>query len=151
MTCVWDSIINSLNEDDKKKIFPNGKSINACGLVEFFQENNIETKNVVVNGEKITKKQIEENIERIKCINKNCLGNGYDCSTFDPILILLCELLKIDIEHKYLNNIIKYSYIINSQMEQEKEQKEKDIVYKNNNLQKRLFKFTSNSGHFQRG
>ena len=109
MTCVWDAIIQSLNNNEKEKIFSGGKGINAIGLVEYFQENNIETTNVEVNGEKISKKQMSENIERINCINKNCLGNGYDCSTFDPILILLCELLKIDIEHKYLNNIIKYS------------------------------------------
>jgi len=135
MTCVWDSIIQSLNHDEKEYIFPGGSNISAMGLVEFFQKNNVETNNVVVNGEKVSKKQIEENIEWIKCINKNCLGNGYDCSTFDPVLILLCELLKVDIEHKYLNNIIKYSY-----------------VKEDSNIQnKRFFKFTSNSGHFQTG
>ena len=133
MTCVWDAIIQSLNNNEKEKIFSAGKGINAIGLVEYFQENNIETTNVEVNGEKISKKQMYENIERIKCINKNCLGNGYDCSTFDPILILLSELLKIDIEHKYLNNIIKYSCLNCEKNE------------------KRTFKFVSNRGHFQKG
>ena len=88
MTCVWDAIIQSLNNNEKEKIFSGGKVINAIGLVEYFQENNIETTNVEVNGEKISKKQMSENIERIKCINKNCLGNGYDCSLLIIFIII---------------------------------------------------------------
>ena len=44
----------------------------------------------------------------IKDFNENNINQGYDCSSCDPFMILLCELLKININYDYNGNNIQY-------------------------------------------
>ena len=95
MTCVWNGLINKLK-----------LRINAYELCEYVKKNNIIVENVIVNEIVLTEQQKKENIERIKNIDN--IHNGYDMSTCDPLLILICELYKVNIKHQFLNVIIDY-------------------------------------------
>jgi len=44
----------------------------------------------------------------IKDFNENNINQGYDCSSCDPFMILLCELFKININYDYNGNNIQY-------------------------------------------
>ena len=50
----------------------------------------------------------DENFHHIKDYKPKSAKNGYLCGTCDPFLILLSEVLKIDIEHTFLGNLIHY-------------------------------------------
>tara|TARA_B100000401_G_C52803978_1_gene720140 strand:- start:98 stop:391 length:294 start_codon:yes stop_codon:yes gene_type:complete len=89
MTCFWDGILNTLTNDD-------------------FEKFNKKTRNVIWNNEKFSKKQLDENFTHIKDFDYKSIRNGYDCSTYDPFLILICELFKVNINHDYIGNMIKY-------------------------------------------
>lgn len=126
MTCVWDSIIQSLTYEERALIFKNNCH-NANSLAIWFKENNRPTKNVIWNKDKLHKNQIKEGIEWINNIDPNQIYNGYDCSICDPLLLLLCELLEIKIEHIYTGFIMFYENIRNN---------------------KRTVMFKSDGGHF---
>lgn len=104
MSCVWDSLLTGLR---KGKIKLNFKT-DPVKLIMYLKENNQITKNITVNNEKLTTKQLEENKEAIKELNKKVASNGYWCSTCDPVLILFCEIFRVSIIHTYLSSTIKY-------------------------------------------
>jgi len=101
MTCVWDGLISILH---KNNLLQNIKPLHFVTILKTLNKKC----NVKVNGIKVNKKQQIENMERIKCIND--LQNGYLFSGFDPVLILICELYKVNISHNYCNHVIKYEY-----------------------------------------
>ena len=124
MTCFWNGIINSLAYNDLEIL--DIKSKNIYNLIDSLKNKNCEYTGVKWQNNVINRHQINENIEHIKCYDKNTAGQGYLCSTCDPFLILLSYLLKIDIIHNYCGNIIKYT----------------------NNNSSKCFYYKSNSGHF---
>jgi hypothetical protein len=93
MTCVWDSILKALKFETK--VTPS----RFCGYLIL---HNCLTPDVTVNDEKITSKQLEENFMHISALDPEQIGEGYLCSTFDPLLILVCQLFKTAIVHNYL-------------------------------------------------
>lgn len=129
MTCFWNAIISSLNEEDKK-ILNIKQRLCPKIIVEIFKNNNIKTPDVQWIDGDIKEQQQLENIEHIKELDINAIGGGYFCSTCDPFLILLCQLLKVTIKHNYNGNI---------------------IIYKNKNKERRIVKFGSDRGHFWYG
>ena len=108
MSCFWDTLIKNIKREDLKKIL-NLNTSNPTEFAELLKKNNIKTKNVMWNDIKITDKQLEENYNHIKDYNSSSIKNGYDCSTFDPFLILISEIFNISINHNYLGNSIKYT------------------------------------------
>ena len=58
MTCFWDSILASLNEEDFLHI--NEKRTNNIEFIKLLQKHNIETANVVWNDEELSKNQLKE-------------------------------------------------------------------------------------------
>ena len=94
MTCFWNAIISSLNDEDKKILNVDGK-IFPKRMVEILKSKNKKTNNVTWNNEKLKEQQIKENIEHIKELDVNKINRGYLCSTCDPFLILLAEILKV--------------------------------------------------------
>ena len=76
--------------------------------------------------EPLSKKLLEENYEAIREYNIGGIGSGHLCSTCDPFLCLICELLKVNINHNYCNNMIHYSIKDN----------------------KKILNFNSDTGHF---
>ena len=126
MTCVPDSLIGKLTKKEYKIIGLNSRP-NAKNFMKKMKEYNKETPNVTWQNEQLTKKQMEENMERINCIKINKLGKGYLCSSFDPLFFLYCELFEVSIDCDFYGT---------------------DIEYRNKKKSKRLINFSCNSSHF---
>ena len=124
MTCFWDGILKSLNNNDFQEKF-NCNKPNREKLIDLFKTHNCPTL-VKWQNNKLTVNELRENFDHIKTFDKKTIYNGYLCSTCDPFLLLLAELLQVDITHHYMNNIITYT------------------VYK----PRRKLTFHSNKGHF---
>lgn len=118
MTCVWDGLIKKL----KLKSTP-------ASLMTKMQLSNKITENVMVNGVELTDKQKEENYQWIKNLSHKSInkGTGYNCSTCDPLLILVAELYNVTIVHQYCSYKIVYT----------------------NRLAKRVIHVKSDMGHFE--
>ena len=99
MACFWIALSREL-----KNII----SLSPNDLMLYVKSHNTLTPNVRCMNKPITKQQQKENQERIKQINT--ISNGYLCSAFDPVLILLTELFNLCIIHHYANNIIAYTH-----------------------------------------
>lgn len=113
MTCFWDGIIQALKKNKlmSHEILENTafkKSSNARTLVELVKEKNRTCESVNWNNEKLSGKQMEENIEHIKNIDVGTIGQGYLCSSCEPVLVLICELFQVDIEHRYVRSPVSY-------------------------------------------
>ena len=123
MTCFWDSILKSLSNEDLDLLKTNR---NNPDLIQSLKNNNKLCENVLWQGEIMHKKLLEENYEAIREYKINGISSGHLCSTCDPFLCLICELLKVNINHNYCNHMIKYTI-------------------KNH---KKILNFNSNTGHF---
>ena len=62
----------------------------------------------VICGERLSQKALDENLESVLNYNVDTIYNGYDCSTCDPFLLLVCQLFVIDIYHNYNGSFVKY-------------------------------------------
>tara|TARA_B100001093_G_scaffold519731_1_gene610140 strand:+ start:1061 stop:1459 length:399 start_codon:yes stop_codon:yes gene_type:complete len=107
MTCFWDGILNSLNNDEKNKLGLENKNSIYC-LIDCLKNLNNKTQNVLWQNRNLSCNELKENYEHIRLYNKTSAKNGYLCSTCDPFLILLCEILEKDLSHYYLGNNISY-------------------------------------------
>jgi len=109
MSCFWDTLIKNIKKEDLTNILniTTTKPLDFCNGLKGM---NCKTENVFWNGSRITEKQYEENIEWINEYQPNTIGNGYDCSTFDPFLFLITEIFQIEIQHHYNGTFIQYQY-----------------------------------------
>lgn len=124
MTCFWDGILKALNDNDFQSKLKCNKP-NREQLIDLFKNHNCPTL-VKWQNNKLTVNELKENFDHIKTFDKKSIHNGYLCSTCDPFLLLLAELLQVDITHHYMNNVVNYT------------------VYK----PRRKLTFHSNKGHF---
>lgn len=108
MTCFWDGCINGLKQYNFIENY-----ISPKDFVEVLKENCVKTINVNWNSETLINKQLDENYYAIKTYNSNHINQGYDCSTCEPFLLLICELFRVNIEHDYCGSKIYYNYIGN--------------------------------------
>lgn len=132
MSCVWYGLIKKL----KLKYKP-------LTLYNFIKINNRKTLNVMCNGTFPTETQLIENYERIEKLNQNEVQNGYNCSTFDPLIFLISELYKVNIIHNYNGVIIRYEYIENDNIN-----KEKVKIKRKKDGKIKTIKCYSDEGHF---
>ena len=115
MSCFWDTLIKKINTNDIKTILKI-TNIDPKTFSNALKNENIKTNNVLWKGgdvsekQSLSEKQKTENFDHIKEYDINTIKNGYLCSTFDPFLILICELFNIDIHHKYNGHMIIYEY-----------------------------------------
>ncbi len=109
MTCFWDGIMRSLDISDFYFIGICCKPLTARQLALFFIKHNRITSDVKCNGIPLTLSQLQENFVAINEIDVEKLGEGYLCSTQDPILCLLVYLFKIEVQHDYNGVLITYS------------------------------------------
>jgi hypothetical protein len=107
MTCYWDGLLRSLDHEDLTLLNSN-KNINNINFILLLKKNNKLCENVKWQNIFLSKKLLEENYEMIKGFNENNINQGYDCSSCDPFMILLCELFKININYDYNGNNIQY-------------------------------------------
>lgn len=128
MTCFWNGILAALDVQSinntfgtKSKTKPNPRQ-----FAQQLKNKNTKTTYVKWNGKPLTDKELEENFEAIKCYNISTIGRGYDCSCCDPFLLLVSQLFKVNISHRFNNANIRYTF--------------KDT--------KKTLNFASNRGHF---
>jgi hypothetical protein len=112
MSCFWDSLIQSISNEDKTNFFNN--NINPIDFAKTLKQKNTLTLNVTWNNENLTTQFLDENKQAIDSYDTNTIYNGYYCSTCEPFLFLLCELLNIEIQHNYNNNLMIYKHIKNN-------------------------------------
>lgn len=129
MTCFWNGILKSLDDNEIKSVLGVNRKPQPQEFVRLLKNKAVLTRDVKWNGNKLTNKEMNENLLRIKELNENSIGSCYDCSSCDPFLLLISQLFKVDIVHNFLQTPIKYTYVGNS-----KNQKTK--------------KYFSNRGHF---
>jgi hypothetical protein len=106
MSCFWDSLVQSISQEDKTVFFDN--NLNLKHFVTILKNNNILTHNIIWNNQILTDQHLKENKEAVDTYDINNIYNGYYCSTCDPFLLLLSEFLLIEIQHNYNNNLMIY-------------------------------------------
>ena len=124
MSCFWDSLVQSISQEDKTVFFDN--NLNLTHFVTILKNNNILTHNIIWNNQTLTEQLLKENKEAIDTYDINTIYNGYYCSTCDPFLLLLSEFLLIEIQHNYNNNL---------------------MIYKNTKKNRYIIKIQSNNDH----
>lgn len=102
MTCFWDGLIKILRP---LHIFKS-----PVDIILYLKYNNKKTESVLWNNSPLTKIELQENFDAISNLETKNIRNGYLCSTFEPVLFLICELMEIEINHKYIDNILIYSH-----------------------------------------
>lgn len=116
MTCFWDGILaklsNKLDTAGYKLEKINSGSRNA-DFIEALKRvaRSIDHAEVSWNGEIISKQLWKEYRVWIEDYNVATIGNGHDCGTCDPFLILLCYMLRITIKHNYNGSPVVYKYL----------------------------------------
>lgn len=110
MSCYWDALIKKIKKNDFKYVLELDK-ITPQLLADKLKINNKKVKSIIVNNNTITTSQQDENFNHIKNYDINTINNGYDCSTFDPFLILIADLFSITIINIYNGNKIIYKPI----------------------------------------
>ena len=110
MSCFWDAILNKIKTQDFQKIFNHSGKPNPETFAKMLIKENVKTENVLWNSQIMKEKQLQENYEHIQEFNVSNVNQGYDCSTCDPFLLIICELFKISIQHVYLGKTIEYTH-----------------------------------------
>ncbi len=123
MTCFWDGILSRLTAEERSF----GGLTCATTLVAYLKSVNTRTPEITWNGETLTPQQMGENMERVSTLDAGSIGNGYDCSTFEPFLFLVSYIFNLDIDHDYNGHVMRY---------------------RDSRGSKRLVRFQSNTGHF---
>ena len=110
MTCFWDGILAGLRSDDLSLYDLKNKRRET--FINFLKNNvsKKHLKSVKWNEEELKEQEIDEHIEAINSYNVNGIGSGHLTSICDSFLLLICSMFKLNINHQYLNNMIKYSY-----------------------------------------
>ena len=109
MTCFWDGLMKGIINEDYKHLGKDYSKKTRINLINILKSENRLTKDIMWNGKMLIEKELRENYEAVKNYDIEKIGNGHLCSTCDYMLLLICDLFKIDIEHKYLNNIMRYT------------------------------------------
>ena len=110
MSCFWDAILNKIKTQDFQKIFNHSGKPNPETFAKMLIKDNVKTENVLWNSQIMKEKQLQENYEHIQEYDVSNVNQGYDCSTCDPFLFLICELFNINIQHIYLGNTFEYTH-----------------------------------------
>ena len=110
MTCFWDGLLRNLNQEDLSLLNSN-KNIKIKDFILLLKKNNKICENVKWQEENLNEQLLKENYEMVKNFNENNINQGYDCSSCDPIMILLSELFNITIHHNFNGNNIKYTHM----------------------------------------
>ena len=126
MTCFWDSILSSLNNEDFKLLGHKSK----LSRENFIKD--LKNKNTLIStkwcGNELREQEKKEHFEAVKCYNIKKIRGGHLTSICDSFLLLISHLYRVNINHRYLNVDISYSV----------------------DNPRRTLSFKSNRGHFSR-
>lgn len=120
MSCFWDSIINKLTKHELSLLGVNKRPTPSLLCKICGNKNKIIGDNVLWQGENLNEKEKREHFISIK--ECKCLVNrGHLTSSCDSVLLLLCDICKINIIHKgvygtsnYTNTLAKKTIILRS-------------------------------------
>lgn len=129
MTCFWDAIMASLNHEDYL-LLNFEKKPSTTAFIDRLKSKNVKSTQVQWNNKNISNQELDEHYEAIKCYKIAHINNGHLTSICDSFLLLLCHLLNIGIDHKFLNRY--------------------PITYRNVRNNRRILKFKNNRGHFEK-
>tara|TARA_X000000950_G_C13317722_1_gene419267 strand:- start:58 stop:447 length:390 start_codon:yes stop_codon:yes gene_type:complete len=125
MTCFWDGIYKSLNENDFK--FIGEKKTNIRSFINILKIKNTQMIDVLWLKNKLKTQEIKEHMEAINNYNINKIHRGHLTSSCDSFLLLICQLFQVKIIHHYCNNT---------------------IIYNNSKKERKTLHFSSTSSHF---
>lgn len=94
MTCFWDSVIAGLTQAVPMFSFPTPRA-----LVARLKDLNTLPVDVTIDGVGLDDMEQRENVEAITCLDPESLSEGYLCSTADPVLVLVCQVFRINVTH----------------------------------------------------
>lgn len=78
-----------------------------CASLKKMAPRCIRAQPVLVNGQALSEKFLDECVQRLESVTST--RDGYDMSSCDPLLVLLCSMLGWRIEHNLAGTIIVYS------------------------------------------
>lgn len=107
MTCFWDGIMKSLNQNDFN--FIKEKKVNNYEFIKMLKKKNCKMTSVLWQGKPLREQEINEHIQTIKNYDINSISNGHLTSVCDSFLLLICEIFKVNIIHHYMDIEIKYT------------------------------------------
>ena len=132
MSCFWRGLLECLKLNELNETFGGTAVRRPVEFAKLLKNHNTRTPHVTWQGEKLSEKQMDENVEAIRDYNISHVNSGYWCSTCDPMMCLVCEIFRVDIDHKFLRTMIRYRYV-------------------GENPRNRLIKCGNNRGHFWGG
>lgn len=107
MTCFWDSILTCLNNDDFIFLGHTSKLNREQFIYDLKNHNKLVTTewcgSILKNQEK------NEHFQAIKNYNVKGIYNGHLTSICDSFLLLISDLFRININHRFINTNISYS------------------------------------------
>uniref|UniRef100_A0A6C0CSR3 Uncharacterized protein n=1 Tax=viral metagenome TaxID=1070528 RepID=A0A6C0CSR3_9ZZZZ len=106
MTCFWDSILSCLTIEDFK-LLGSDRKLKREELILSLKNKNCLT-DTLWQGNKLREQEKKEHFEAVKCYNIKGIYKGHLTSICDSFLLLLCHVLKLNINHRYLNTNINY-------------------------------------------
>ena len=105
MTCFWDNLMRGMY---RQKLIDRVPSI--PDFIGMLKKDNMRTTGILHNGMALHPRFIEENFTlMIPSLNERAVGQGYDCSGCDPVMLLICKLYNVNIIHTYRGHVIKYT------------------------------------------
>ena len=125
MTCFWDGILKSLNQDDFK--FIGEKKTNIRNLINILKIKNTEINDVLWQNTKLKKQEIKEHMTAIKDYKVSKIHGGHLTSSCDSFLLLLCQVFQVKIIHRYMKHT---------------------IIYRNSKKERKILHFSSSQSHF---
>lgn len=130
MTCFWDGIVRSLDENDYKKLSiqkTNSKIQNITNIINSIKNmNSSHNISILWQGKEITNKEKQEIHDSIKEYNIRGIQQGHLTSFCDPFLCFIASFLYHRIHFSYMNHKVIFE-------PKETNKIRKDVFYSANN------------------
>ena len=104
MTCFWDGILKSLNENEYTRLGVSDKTPQA--LLNAFKQVAQTATSVKWQGQTVTVQLLRESQD---VVQKYCIQDGHLTGAFDPFMIVLADVLQNNITFHFNGTIISYS------------------------------------------
>ena len=109
MTCFWDGLYASLTDIEKIPINKVNGDSPAKKMCKYLKIHNVPVVNIKVNSHQITAKQALENYDHVEMYSSRDISLGKFVSTFDPFVMIFCELFSVRVVHMYNECQVEYS------------------------------------------
>ena len=113
MTCVWDSLMRGVRDEDLTGILGLRRSEARArpeAFVEALKRRNRLTPDIKWQGETISGQQQRENLEWVRDYRTVGIRGGHLTSAADPFFFLLSDLLSVSVMHRHMQHVIRYDH-----------------------------------------